>query len=653
MDPLIGKVIGNYKILEVIGKGGMGTVYKGIDMALERTVALKMIDPLLANDENFLRRFKTEAKALARLEDPNIVAIYALQESELGTFIVMEFVDGITLTDMLLEEGPQRWEKIIPIFEQILSAIKHAHENNVIHRDIKPRNIMINRQGRVKVTDFGLAKVRKPHGEDTTITRATMGTPYYMSPEQVKGAAVDFRTDIYALGMTFYEMLAGRTPFDKNDSEFTIMKAIIEKDFPPPSHFNPNLPRESSQIIMKAIAKDPSDRYQSVSEMKLAITQLKIRSETKEEKPPRPIAQKPKRMSTAVMAVVFGIIFVIFLIVLIPRLFHKDTEEPEFDSSSPQKQVQLDSRFEPDYSIAEQDTIEKPPEEDITTTITSDLTIVRISSDPPGASVYLNAIFKGTTPTEMDDIEEGRYNLKISLDSYKEISRNIDVRKGQTTEIVERLIGLGSLAISCEPSDVSIWIDGVFYRTMNIKNLTVGRHQVVIRKTGYSDHRTWVTINHNEETRLHNIVLQPSLGELTILVKPYGSIYINDVLRERDINWQFTTSLQSGTYRVKVTHPSLGFWEKEILVNANTQPIVVDFRKKGKVTIAASPEWGYVFIDNKNIEKATTAVLELTIGIHVIEIKRKDVQGNMVTASEKKRVLIEEGDNGIIKFELR
>ncbi|MDP2364009.1 MAG: serine/threonine-protein kinase, partial [Ignavibacteria bacterium] len=187
MDSLIGKTIDNYRIIEVIGRGGMGVVFKALDTSLEKIVALKMIDPFLARDENFVRRFKTEAKALAKLENQNIVAVYALRETESGFFMVMEYVESKPLSQYLQENGPFNITDTISITKQLLNAIGHAHKVGVIHRDIKPSNILICDNGKIKVTDFGLAKVVEQKGPSSTVTQARAGTLYYMSPEQVKG----------------------------------------------------------------------------------------------------------------------------------------------------------------------------------------------------------------------------------------------------------------------------------------------------------------------------------------------------------------------------------------------------------------------------------------------------------------------------------
>ena len=261
-DPLIGQEIDGYRILDVLGRGGMGIVYKALDINLDKVVALKMIDPALARDETFVHRFRTEARALARIDSPHIVRVYAMRQTEVGLYIIMEYVDGGTVTD-LLSNGPLPWLRARPIIQQMLTALEHAHGVHVIHRDIKPSNIMLTSKGVVKVTDFGLAKVRQ-QGDMATITQGIAGTLFYMSPEQVVGLAdLDHRSDLYSMGMTIYQMLAGRLPLDRDLGDFAVMRAIVEDPMPLLSTFIPSLPEPVVEQVMKALEKEPARRYQS------------------------------------------------------------------------------------------------------------------------------------------------------------------------------------------------------------------------------------------------------------------------------------------------------------------------------------------------------------------------------------------------------
>ncbi len=270
MDPMIGKVIDSYKILEVLGRGGMGVVYRATDTTLDRDVALKMMDVLIASDPNFLKRFQSEAKALAKLQNPNIVGIFALRQTEFGVCIVMEFVKGKTLADLLKQSVLIPVPRVVHIFKQLLTALDHAHKGGVIHRDIKPGNVMLAEGDIVKVTDFGLAKIQKTNV--STVTMGTAGTLYYMSPEQIRGLGqVDARGDIYSAGMALYECLTGRVPFKAEDSDFAVAQMIVEGRIPPPEKLNASIPKELAKIVVKSIDKDPAKRYQTAAEMVTAL----------------------------------------------------------------------------------------------------------------------------------------------------------------------------------------------------------------------------------------------------------------------------------------------------------------------------------------------------------------------------------------------
>jgi TonB family protein len=266
MDPMIGKKIDPYEIQEILGRGGMGVVYRARDTKLDRDVAIKMMDLQFASDPNFLKRFQSEAKALARLQDPNIVSIFSLLETTDGICIVMEYVRGTTLAKLLLPRVALPIPRVITIFKQLLLALAHAHNEGVIHRDIKPANIIVGDSDRIKVADFGLAKVKQEFA--ATATKGTAGTLYYMSPEQFRGLKeVDNRGDIYSAGMTLYECLTGKLPFGEEDSYYTVAQQVVHGQVPPPETMNLGIPGGLVAIVKRMIACDPKDRYQKAEEV--------------------------------------------------------------------------------------------------------------------------------------------------------------------------------------------------------------------------------------------------------------------------------------------------------------------------------------------------------------------------------------------------
>ena len=273
---LIGKFVENYKIIGVLGKGGMSTVFKAIDQTLDREVALKIMESQLSRRKDFVKRFRTEGRSQACLKHPNIVNIYAMREAADGLFIVMEYVAGGTLKKRIARDGPFAPLEALNILKQLLLAIKHAHSRGIIHRDIKPANILLDNSDVVKVTDFGLAKMQRDFG--VTSTDIAVGTLGYSPPEQLKSLKnTDQRSDLYSIGMTFYEIIAGKLPFNDNDSNLSVQLAILEGKLPSPDLLNPEIPAEFVNLIRKATRKDPADRYQSAAEMLQDVLALEQR----------------------------------------------------------------------------------------------------------------------------------------------------------------------------------------------------------------------------------------------------------------------------------------------------------------------------------------------------------------------------------------
>ena len=262
---LEGKIIGNrYEILEIIGKGGMATVYKAQDLVLKRYVAIKVLREEFTTDEEFIKRFNTEAQSAASLTHPNIVSIYDVGNEDNVYYIVMELIQGKTLKQIIDEDGVLPWKWSLNIATQIASALEVAHRNNIVHRDIKPHNIIITEDGVAKVTDFGIAKAVS----NSTITAfgTTIGSVHYFSPEHARGGYTDAKSDLYSLGVVMYEMLTGRVPFDADTPVSIALKHMQEKPIEP-IKLNPSIPYSVNKIIMKAMEKDVNMRYQSATEM--------------------------------------------------------------------------------------------------------------------------------------------------------------------------------------------------------------------------------------------------------------------------------------------------------------------------------------------------------------------------------------------------
>ena len=264
-DKNIGKKLdGRYEITELIGEGGMADVYRATDVVDNKTVAVKILKKEFAENEEFLRRFRNESKAIAVLSHPNIVKIFDVGFSERIQFIVMEYIDGITLNEYMEQQGQLGWKDAVHFILQILRALQHAHSKGIVHRDIKPQNIMMLRDGTIKVMDFGIAKFAREDGK--TGTDKAIGTVHYISPEQARGGATDAKSDIYSVGVMLYEMLTGKKPFD-TDNPVSIAVMHMQAKVPLPHTIRPDIQVGLEEIILKAMEKDPVNRYQSARDM--------------------------------------------------------------------------------------------------------------------------------------------------------------------------------------------------------------------------------------------------------------------------------------------------------------------------------------------------------------------------------------------------
>ena len=264
MDQYIGRLLDDrYEILEVIGTGGMAVVYKARCHRLNRLVAIKILKDEFARDEEFRRRFHAEGEAVAMLSHPNIVQVYDVSSSENANFIVMELIDGISLKQYMEKKGVLNWKETLHFAMQIAKGLEHAHSRGIIHRDIKPHNVMVLKNGSVKVMDFGIARVMS---KSNTLTKEALGSVHYISPEQAKGGHTDNRSDIYSLSVVMYEMMTGRPPYD-GESPVAVAIQHINGGAAMPSTLNPNIPGGLEQIIMKGIALEIQDRYVSATQM--------------------------------------------------------------------------------------------------------------------------------------------------------------------------------------------------------------------------------------------------------------------------------------------------------------------------------------------------------------------------------------------------
>lgn len=275
MTFIIGENVGPYKIMEEVGHGGMATVYKAHHASLDRYVAIKVMDAAMSSEHDFIERFRREARVIARLDNPHIVPVYDFDELNGQPYLVLKFIDGLTLGQRM-KSSPLSMLDVLELVTAVGSGLQYAHNQRILHRDIKPSNVLVAKEGSIYLTDFGLA--RMVEGNSSLTGDTIVGTPHYISPEQALNAEkLDERTDIYSFGVMIYEMVTGRVPFDA-DTAFSVIEDHIYTPPPPPSTIRPELSLEVEDVILKALAKKSTDRYENVSDMVKAFKQAWIAS---------------------------------------------------------------------------------------------------------------------------------------------------------------------------------------------------------------------------------------------------------------------------------------------------------------------------------------------------------------------------------------
>lgn len=585
VDPLVGQQIDRYVIQDVLGRGGMGVVYKAFDTGLDRTVAIKTITAHLAQNAQFIRRFWTEAKAMAKLESPHIVNVYDVQNTSHGLWIFMEYVEGRSLGERIKEDGPLTWQEALPVMKQALYGFSYAHENDVLHRDVKPSNVMVTPRGTVKIMDFGLAKV---HTGESTMTVGMGGTLYYMSPEQVKGLAhVDARSDLFSWGMSCYEMLAGDIPFNRSESQFSIMNAIITGEYQKALAFPPSVPEGLKAIITKAIAIEPDDRYQTADEMLAALEAFEQESSVRsvagvgtvgaaasaapsKKKPrqkalPTALADEPPALPpprTSRLPLVLGVVGVLALLAGAwwmwgdALLRHLNSDMADHDR--------------------------------------------RITTEPAGARVMVNGVWIGETPVEVPlelvDFAEQTMLVHVQHPGY----RNLSTRTAAgSLPLHFALEPVGRLTLSVQPPEADVLLDGepLARDERSDVEVDVGAHQLVVSHPGFATVEQTLEVQqgvmHPVEVRLPP---EPGTAEvvqnrdpvqdeqqqqdqqgqqgqqppplrpatLEVIARPWGDIYIDGQRHREGWDRLFSIQLPPGPHTVRLVHPQLGTFEETI-----------------------------------------------------------------------------------------
>ncbi|MEM8487268.1 MAG: protein kinase [Bacteroidota bacterium] len=609
-EEFIGKEVDGHRIDDVLGRGGMGIVFKAENLELSRTVALKIINPALAQDESFLRRFRAEARALAQIHHPNIVIVYDFRSFDMGFYISMEYVKGPTLADYMEEKGAIPWKEGLYLTKQMLSAFHYAHSCGVIHRDIKPRNILLAKNNVVKITDFGLAKILQEgkRTTDTTVTMATGGTIHYMPPEQIRGLRnVDHRGDIFSLGMTIYEAIAGMLPFEKNASGYAIQKMIVEEPFPDIRKRDSSIPKPLARIIMKSLEKEPHKRFQSAAEMISALEEFEMNTTSTalavngtgggNYPGASGFSQRWRLYATLVGLLIVALSFIaVFTPEVLSAFISSDVEEPSLAE-------QLGTQGDPSITRAD-----AAPLSEI------ELNPINVSEGP------------GTEQATEDSVD-------TTVSAPSENTENPATEPANTSPVTPpqntgTTTAVGSIRFSSTPEGAQIYLNGVNVgiTPLLVDNVNAGGADVELRLRNHESYKGRVQVRPYNISQI-NRRLAPIMGLLKLNINPPAELYIDGDLIAKETGAGTRVPLLAASHEVLVAHPQHGEWKKTITIApSDSLSYDIDFTETVRLIITAfdTAENGMhveILLDGKPTGLYTPTPIEVPIGQHKLAVK--------------------------------
>ncbi|MCU0587773.1 MAG: protein kinase [Syntrophobacteraceae bacterium] len=439
---------GRYEIVKELGRGSMGVVYQAHDPRIDRAVALKVLRPDRVDSEALVRRFVKEAKAAGRLSHPSIVVVYDIGEDHGTVYISMEYLEGRPLNDVL--KGRRLTiEQALRIAIQVCDALDYAHRKGIVHRDIKPSNIILQPDGSVKITDFGIARIEDPHATQQTQAGEILGTPAYMSPEQVLGQSVDGRSDLFSLGVILYELTVGRRPFS-GESLATMLHGITHDEPPEPRELNPALPGDLSRLILQSLAKDPRQRFATGGALSEAIRGCLDRVMADSGPLPSPVLQKhprtiPVPLVLVTLAVAFGLAAGSFFLLGSGSKDSQPPSDPGIQQSEP-RESSLPSAHRQDLPLeraaqppADASPSRASPAPSGSGEAWAALGSLKLESTPAGAEVSIGGAPRGLTPMEVQ-LPPGGYEVRLSLAGHGDWEAHVKVVPSRVTRIPAELM---------------------------------------------------------------------------------------------------------------------------------------------------------------------------------------------------------------------
>ncbi|MGD9215317.1 MAG: PEGA domain-containing protein, partial [Desulfobacteraceae bacterium] len=537
MDDLTGKQLGAYQIAAPLGVGGMATVYRAYQPKMERYVALKVLGRHFSGDPEFVSRFSQEARLIAQLEHPNILPIYDFGESDGYTYMAMRLVKGGSLADKLLKHGKLELTQINRIITQVGGALDYAHEKKVIHRDLKPGNVLIDEFGSCLLTDFGIAKIIETTSH-LTHTGGILGTPFYISPEQGSGKQIDNRSDIYALGVVLYHMTVGDVPY-KADTPMAVVFKHVHDPLPFPRQQAPDLPEPIEQIILKALAKSPNDRYSTANQLVNAFQSAMEQITFDMDKTQGPIPEVDQTQIYDKIPTDQDILAAKPSDKPLPAI--SEIQESDDKKSSDAINVKVSTGRRWIYVF-------------LTTILLAGLAgavwryynfirsepILKVDAIPAGAAVYIDDEYVGIASVQIDELPPGAHKVRISKKGYIDYEKNIFIEIGSPQYIRAKLTSrpYGRLELKSAPPGAQVSIDNTIRGNtpIIIENLPAGNQKVVINKKGYEKKTLQVSIQAGDykimDVQLKPVVKPLPYGRLELKSSPEGAqVSIDNTIR--------------------------------------------------------------------------------------------------------------------------
>ena len=631
--------IPGYEVGKKVGKGGMATLYKGIQTSLDRVVAIKQLHSFLVEDESFIIRFQREAKTLSKLEHPNIVRIYEFIKQKETSFIIMEFVEGVDLKFIIKKLGGKMPEQIAVLFVYfVLKGLAFAHHQGIIHRDIKPANILVSKDGYVKIVDFGLA--RSEEASNLTMTGTLMGTPTYMSPEQAKGEDVNNQTDIFSTGIMLYELLTGKKPYPSDKNYMSIIAKIISDDELPIPDLKEPISKNVINIYKKLVAKNPENRYKEAdsalrdienyfSSYNISPDESIIKGYLKN--PAKYWENFKKEQITEEFNLgekyfkngkaEYSEAIVHFKRVLVWDPEHKESKNYiEKIEKSLKKGVPI---FIPVAFVIALVAV-------LYFTVFNVKTKFSLDTNPKGAKVMIDKVpVKNLTPISMA-VKSGKHTILIKKDLYEDKKYNFSIEKGEKKSFSIDLIpwNYALYTIKVYPPPNSIMIDNHTLKINYPIKIDLGTHRILISKQGYYPINKSIKVQKNERKTL-KFVLKKSEGTFTFTTDPAGAKVVidNSIIGTTPI----TKTFKFGDHLLRIQlrgyetiDNKISFGEKtRSTFNYTLQKRVIKYEK---CSFAIRGGFGDIFIDGEKVGFTPIPPQKLSVGKHHIGVKGKTIE---------------------------